>query len=99
MRVVLSVAAAALLLCAGCASDHAAKPGAVAAREIGMTKDQIVALYGRTTVQRSGAEGETWIYNLSASDSFVPWNVGYRPRLRLVEFDADGKVKAVSYSK
>jgi hypothetical protein len=86
------------VLFAGCASNDGGKPNPAANREIGMTKDQIVALYGPTNHRRVASEGETWVYNLSTGDAFIPWTSGYRPRLRIVIFDQDGKVKSCSYS-
>jgi hypothetical protein len=63
-----------------------------------MTKKQAIARYGPTNHRRAGSEGETWIYNLSASDAFIPWTSGYRPRLRIIDFDKEGRVKSCSYS-
>ena len=46
-----------------------------------------------------GSGGEKWVYNLSRGEVFIPWNFGYRPKSRVIEFDKDGKVKSWSYSK
>lgn len=87
------------LLCTGCASNDAGRSDIGTNPEVGMTKDQIIALHGPTNNRRVGPEGETWIYNLSAGDPFIPWTSGYRPRLRTIDFDKDGKVKSCSDSK
>lgn len=87
------------LLFAGCASGGGGKPHPGASREVGMTQDQIVALHGPTNHRRAASEGETWVYNLSAGDAFIPWTSGFRPKLRILVFDAEGRVKSCSYSQ
>ena len=67
--------------------------------EVGWSKEQVVALYGKTDNMRVGSEGETWIYNLNMGEQFIPFNIGYRPKLRIIVFGPDGKVKSWSYSK
>jgi hypothetical protein len=96
---------AAALLCIGCASPTgtgAQSKAATAGRgndpEIGMSKDQVVALYGKTENVRTSSEGETWIYNLNAPQA-SSWNLGYRPKLRIIDFDKEGKVKSWDYSE
>ena len=37
--------------------------------------------------------------SLNAGETFIPWNFGYRPKMRIIDFDKDGKVKRWSYSK
>ena len=103
-QTLLAIFAAAALFGNGCASDNAneSKPAAQSNEktpEVGWTKDQVVALYGRTDNMRVTSDGETWIYNLNMGEAFIPWNFGYRPKLRIIEFDKDGKVKSWSYSK
>jgi hypothetical protein len=59
-----------------------------------------LVLPGRDTLkQRVSSEGETWIYNLNMGEAFIPFNFGYRPTIRTVFFDQDGKVTRWSYSK
>ncbi|HTD68217.1 MAG TPA: hypothetical protein VK846_16955 [Candidatus Limnocylindria bacterium] len=105
MKKLIPVLAAAALIFAGCASDDSgsqAKPAAQSNEknpEVGMTKNQVIALYGKTDNVRVGSDGESWIYNLNMGEQFIPFNFGYRPKLRIVEFDKDGKVKSWSYSK
>ena len=106
MKKFLPVFAAAALLFGGCASDNNndSKPKQTAPDnekkpEVGMTKEQVVGLYGKTDNVRVSSEGETWIYNLNMGEAFIPWNFGYRPKMRIVDFDKDGKVKSWSYSK
>ncbi len=90
------------LLVGGCASD---KPDSSSAQqkpkdpEVGMTKDQVIALYGKTDNVQVSSEGETWIYHLNMGEAFIPFNFGYRPKIRIINFDKDGKVAHWSYSK
>ena len=105
MKYFIPLLMAGALLGAGCASDKSnAEPKAATANEeknpeVGMTKDQVIALYGKTNNMRVGSDGETWVYNLNMGEAFIPWNFGYRPKTRIIEFDKDGKVKSWSYSK
>jgi hypothetical protein len=78
--------------CAGCAT----KAKVTTSREVGMAKEQIIALYGKSNNQRVDSEGETWTYNLSASDAIIPWTSGYRPNLRIIRFGKDSRVKSCS---
>ena len=99
----------AILACAvlatGCASDKPQDTNTAQAQqkqkdpEIGMTKDQIVAMYGKTDNIQSSSDGETWIYHLNMGEAFIPFNFGYRPKIRIIQFDKDGKVSHWSYSK
>ena len=104
MKKFIPLILAGVFLFAGCASDNAAKPAPAAQNNeknptLGMTKDQVLALYGKTDNVRMSNEGESWIYNLNMGELFIPFNFGYRPKLRIVDFDKDGKVKSWSYSK
>jgi len=45
------------------------------------------------------SEGETWIFHLNMGEAFIPFNFGYRPKIRIINFDKDGKVAQWSYSK
>src|SRR6266536_2914085 len=62
-------------------------------------KDQIVAMYGKTDNVQMSSEGETWIYHLNMGEAFIPFNFGYRPKIRIINFDKEGKVAHWSYSK
>jgi hypothetical protein len=108
MKKLVPVFAGAALFFAGCASDNSTssssqpKPTAESKEknpEVGMSKDQVLAMYGKTDNVRVSSEGETWIYNLNMGEAFIPWNFGYRPKFRIVDFDKDAKVKSWSYSK
>ena len=105
MKKLIPVFMAGALVFVGCASDKSAsEPKAAAGSqeknpEVGMTKDQVEALYGKTNNIRVGSDGETWVYNLNMGEAFIPWNFGYRPKTRIIEFGQDGKVKSWSYSK
>ena len=67
--------------------------------EVGMTKEQVLALYGKTDNVQVSSEGETWIYHLNMGEAFIPFNFGYKPKIRMIYFDKDGKVARWSYSK
>jgi hypothetical protein len=91
---------------AGCATtgeDSQPKPSAAKPSEKdpenGMTKAQVLERYGKTDNIQSSSEGETWIYNLNMGEMFIPFNFGYRPKMRIITFDANGLVKSWSYSK
>jgi len=94
-------------LASGCASDQAGsgetKNTAAQQKqkdpEIGMTKEQILAMYGKTDNVRMSSEGETWIYNLNMGEAFIPFNFGYRPKTRIIIYDNEGKVAHWSYNK
>jgi outer membrane protein assembly factor BamE (lipoprotein component of BamABCDE complex) len=96
---------AAVFIFAGCTTNETASQPKPTAQdngknpEVGMTRDQVVSLYGKTDNIRASSEGETWIYNLNMGEQFIPFNFGYRPKLRIIEFDKEGKVKGWSYSK
>jgi len=67
--------------------------------EVGMTREQVIALYGKTDNIQASSDGETWIYHLNMGEAFIPFNFGYRPKIRIINFDKDGKVARWSYSK
>src|SRR5205809_6366750 len=90
------------LLVGGCASDKATSDSSSAQQkqkdpEVGMTKEQVIALYGKTDNVQKSSEGETWIYHLNMGEAFIPF--GYRPKMRIINFDKDGRVAHWSYSK
>ena len=110
MKISILLALACGLLAAGCASDKEGSAnsasGNTAAQkpseknpEVGMTKDQVIAMYGKTDNISMSSEGETWTYNLNMGEQFIPFNFGYRPKLRIIHFDKEGKVTHWSYSK
>src|SRR6266478_9500257 len=92
------------VLISGCASDKdgAAKTSQTQQKEknpeIGMTKEQVLAMYGKTDNIQASSEGETWIYHLNMGEAFIPFNFGYRPKIRIINFDRDGKVARWSYT-
>ena len=96
--------AATVFLC-GCASDKSEQSSAPKSDqkqqdpEVGMTKDQVLALYGKTDNIQTSSDGETWIYHINMGEAFIPFNFGYRPKMRIIQFDKDGKVSHWSYSK
>jgi hypothetical protein len=93
------------LLTSGCASDKDAEAKTSQKQqqeknpEVGMSKEQIIAMYGKTNNIQASSEGETWVYNLNMGEAFIPFNFGYRPKLRIITFDPDGKVVHWTYSK
>ena len=66
---------------------------------LGMTKKQVTALYGPGDEIRSNPDGELWIYYLNVGKQLVPWNLGHTPELRLIHFDAAGKVSSWRHTK
>jgi outer membrane protein assembly factor BamE (lipoprotein component of BamABCDE complex) len=98
------------LLSAGCATDQnkdqSPKAQATAPQnerdrdpEIGMTKDQVIARYGKTDRITSSSEGELWVYMLNMGQAFIPFNFGYHPKVLTITFDHNtGKVVHWTYS-
>jgi hypothetical protein len=105
MKKLIPVIAMAALLVGGCASDNGGSQPKAANQaneknpEVGMTKEQVIALYGKTESVGMSSEGETWTYHLNMGEQFIPWNFGYRPKTRVIQFDKEGKVKSWSYTK
>lgn len=107
MKHKLVLTLACVLMVAGCATDNgngsgekpAAKQTPDKAPEVGMTKDQIIAMYGKTDNIQASSEGETWVYNMNMGEAFIPFNFGYRPKMRIITFDKDGKVARWSFTK
>jgi hypothetical protein len=93
------------VLISGCASDSDKDAKQVQKQqqeqnpEVGMTKAQILTMYGKTDNIQMGSEGETWIYHLNMGEAFIPFNFGYRPKMRIITFDQDGKVSHWNYTK
>lgn len=105
MKILFSIIAAAGILSSGCATqDNGSQPkreanAAEKNPEVGMSKDQVTALYGPTNNQQVTSEGETWVYNLNMGEAFIPFNFGYHPKMRIIQFGKDGKVASWSYTK
>jgi hypothetical protein len=103
MKTILLFVLAATLFVSGCAStgDGNPKPDQNSSKnpEVGMTKQQVLDLYGKTDNMQISSAGETWIYHLNMGEAFIPFNFGYRPRTRVVHFDPAGKVASWSYTK
>src|SRR5437016_5619576 len=105
MKIISLLVTALSVILIGCASPNGAsnqqaeqkQPGKNP--EVGMTKEQVVALYGKTDNIQASSEGETWVYNLNMGEAFIPFNFGYRPKTRIIQFDKDGKVVRWSYTK
>jgi hypothetical protein len=93
------------VLSSGCASDVDKDAKAVQKQqqeknpEVGMTKEQILTMYGKTDNIQNSSEGETWVYHLNMGEAFIPFNFGYRPKMRIITFGPDGKVIHWTYSK
>ena len=104
-RTLILITLAAGLGLSGCAtSDNGSQPKAEQSKtektpEKGMTKEQIIEMYGKTDNVAVGSDGETWTYHLNMGEQFIPFNFGYRPKLRIINFDKEGKVTSWSYSK
>lgn len=95
-----------LALAGSCASDKGSGDAANAKQkqeeknpEVGMTKEQVITLYGKTDNVQMSSDGEIWSYNLNMGEAFIPFNFGYRPRIRIIQFDKEGKVSSWRYSK
>jgi len=105
MKHTLTMLLTCAVLAAGCASDKSQESSASQTQqqqkdpEVGMTKEQVIAMYGKTDNIQASSEGETWIYHLNMGEAFIPFNFGYRPKLRIIQFDKDGKVSHWSYNK
>jgi hypothetical protein len=93
------------LVFTGCATQSGdSKPPAKAKTEektpqVGMTKEEVIQMFGKTDHQNITSEGETWVYNLNMGEAFIPFNFGYRPKTRIINFGRDGRVASWSYSK
>jgi hypothetical protein len=93
------------ILGAGCATDKEGAPNSAQKQaqekhpEVGMTKDDVIAMYGKTDNIQFSSQGETWVYHLNMGEAFIPFNFGYRPKIRIVQFDRDGKVASWSYGQ
>jgi hypothetical protein len=93
MKLIPLLLAALIFALCGCAStEPAAQKQPDKIPEVGMTKDQVIALYGKTDNKNMTSEGETWVYNLNMGEAFIPFNFGYRPKTRMIYFDKEGKV-------
>ena len=93
------------VLLTGCASDGcgsriqpALQPqaGADGALAVGLDREQVRELGGKPDKVRLGAGRETWVYNLSRDEVFIPWNLSRDQQVRTVDFDSAGKVKSWS---
>jgi len=108
MKKYFVVTLACVFLAVGCASENGngngdnqgqkAKQSSEKKPEVGMTKEEIIGLYGKTDNVQSSSEGETWVYNMNMGEAFIPFNFGYRPKLRIITFDKDGKVVRWNFS-
>jgi hypothetical protein len=107
MKCTILMLAACTLLAVGCATDKQESSSVSTSQqkpsdknpEVGMSKDQIIAMYGKTENIQVSSEGEVWTYNLNMGEAFIPFNFGYRPKTRVIHFDKEGKVTSWSYSK
>ena len=64
-----------------------------------MSKQDVIALYGKTDNIHASSEGETWVYHLNMGEAFIPFNFGYRPKMRVINFGPDGRVVHWSYTQ
>src|SRR5437016_8547841 len=80
------------LLFSGCATTESGSSAQTTQKqadknpEVGMTKDQVIQLYGKTDSIHATNTGETWIYRLNMGEAFIPFNFGYRPKVRIINF-------------
>ena len=99
----------ALLICAvfgvGCASDRGKSSAAGQQQrqqkepEVGMTKEQAIAQYGKSAHVQTSSEGETWVYQFDTGDASASSNAGFRPRILVLKFDKAGKVARWTYTR
>ena len=74
---------------------------------IGMTKDQVINMYGEpTSVSSSGSRGEVWSYVFNNFDgrSFIPYYGAFHEAFKrrnsgTVIFDASGRVKDFNWNE
>ena len=105
MKIIPSIILALSLIFAGCAtqsgdsSSQAKQKPEEKVPQVGMTKDQVVQMFGKTDNKSVTSEGETWIYHLNMGEMFIPFNFGYRPKTRIINFGKDGLVTSWSYNK
>jgi len=105
MKIIPSIILALSLIVTGCAtqsgdsSSQAKQQPAEKNPQVGMTKDQVVQMFGKTDNKSVTSEGETWIYHLNMGEMFIPFNFGYRPKTRIINFGRDGLVASWSYNK
>jgi hypothetical protein len=97
--------ACAVVLAGGCATENGGDNSQQSQSkqsdkkpEVGMTKEEIIGMYGKTENIQSSSDGETWIYNMNMGEAFIPFNFGYRPKTRIITFGPDGKVTRWNYS-
>jgi outer membrane protein assembly factor BamE (lipoprotein component of BamABCDE complex) len=104
-RAIIALLISCSVLISGCATDverdakAAQKEQQEKDPEVGMTKQQVLSRYGKPDNILTSNEGEVWVYNLNKGEAYIPFNYGYRPKLRTLTFDQDGKVARWSYSK
>jgi len=103
MKIISLIFLGLALVFSGCATNDSSAPPkqneAEKTPQVGMTKDQVVQMFGKTDNKNMTSEGETWIYHLNMGEMFIPFNFGYRPKTRIVNFGKDGLVSSWSYSK
>jgi hypothetical protein len=90
-------------LFSGCASDQGGSSATATSNpEAGMTKDQIIAMYGKTDDIITTGSGETWTYKLreeQTSSPLSPAGAAFQPKLRVINFDTSGRVTSWSYKQ
>lgn len=58
---------------------------------IGMTKEDVVGLFGETKKIESNDRGETWYYHLNLGEAFIPFAANfYYPKVWVFDFDNQG---------
>ena len=105
MKIISILALALVLVASGCATQSSDSQSQAPKRqpeknpEVGMTKEQVIQMYGKTSNLNVTSDGESWIYIMDMGEAFIPFNFGYRPKMRIINFGRDGLVKSWSYSK
>ena len=108
MKIILLAVLALSLVFTGCATQsgdsssqatQAKQKPADKTPEVGMTRDQVIQMFGKTDNKTITSGGETWVYNLNMGEMFIPFNFGYRPKTRIINFGRDGLVASWSMNK
>ena len=66
---------------------------------IGMTKGQVIEMYGEPSSRSHSARGEVWSYWFNRGHAFIPYNFGYTARTGTFIFGANGRLQDFNYNE